>query len=106
MLRCLADSKVRGCPAPGNQTAQHHDKVARAWLKQRGIEVPGGLNYLEIDSAAGQEYLQARPVSRPGLAQGATCCRAHSGANLAEVSSHFQNHTPNTIYPKPFNLKP
>ena len=46
----------------GNQTAQYHDKVARAWLKQRGIEVPGGLNYLEIDSAAGQEYLQARLV--------------------------------------------
>ena len=53
---------------PGNQTAQHHDKVARAWLKQQNIEVPGGLNYLEIDSAAGQEYLQARflvPWSSP-----------------------------------------
>ena len=47
---------------PGNQTAQHHDKVARAWLKQQNIEVPGGLNYLEIDSAAGQEYLQVRFV--------------------------------------------
>ena len=46
----------------GNQTAQHHDKVARAWLKKQNIEVPGGLNYLEIDSAAGQEYLQARFV--------------------------------------------
>lgn len=39
-------------------TAQFHDKVARTWLKEHSIEVPGGLNYLKIDSKAGQEYLQ------------------------------------------------
>lgn len=42
----------------GNMTAQFHDKVARTWLKEHSIEVPGGLNYLKIDSKAGQEYLQ------------------------------------------------
>ena len=53
----------------GNQTAQHHDKVARAWLKNHGTEVPGGLNYLEIDSKAGREYLQVGLRPRPGAWQ-------------------------------------
>jgi RNA-splicing ligase RtcB len=42
----------------GNITAQNYDKIAQAQLTQQNIKVPGGLNYLEIDSKPGQEYLQ------------------------------------------------
>ncbi|DBA69704.1 TPA: hypothetical protein ACH3X2_012636 [Trebouxia sp. C0005] len=42
----------------GNITAQNYDKIAQAQLTQQNIKVPGGLNYLEIDSRPGQEYLQ------------------------------------------------
>lgn len=42
----------------GNITAQNYDKIAQAQLKQQNITVPGGLNYLEIDSEHGQQYLQ------------------------------------------------
>ncbi len=42
----------------GNITAQNYDKIAQAQLVQQNIKVPGGLNYLEIDSEHGQQYLQ------------------------------------------------
>ena len=42
----------------GNITAQNYDKIAQAQLTQQNIKVPGGLNYLVIDSKPGQEYLQ------------------------------------------------
>ena len=42
----------------GNITAQNYDKIAQTQLAQQNIKVPGGLNYLEIDSAPGQKYLQ------------------------------------------------
>lgn len=42
----------------GNITAQNYDKIAQTQLAQQNIKVPGGLNYLEIDSTPGQQYLQ------------------------------------------------
>lgn len=42
----------------GNITAQNYDKIAQGQLAEQGITVPGGLNYLKIDSTAGQQYLQ------------------------------------------------
>ena len=44
----------------GNVTAQYYDKIAQEQLAQQGIKVPGGLNYLQIDSEHGQGYLQVR----------------------------------------------
>lgn len=44
----------------GNVTAQYYDKIAQEQLAQQGIKVPGGLNYLEIESEHGQGYLQVR----------------------------------------------
>ena len=42
----------------GNVTAQYYDKIAQEQLAQQNIKVPGGLNYLEIESEHGQRYLQ------------------------------------------------
>ncbi|KAL3162503.1 hypothetical protein ABBQ32_010163 [Trebouxia sp. C0010 RCD-2024] len=42
----------------GNVTAQYYDKIAQEQLAQQNIKVPGGLNYLEIESEHGQAYLQ------------------------------------------------
>lgn len=42
----------------GNVTAQYYDRIAQEQLAQQRIKVPGGLNYLEINSGPGQEYLQ------------------------------------------------
>lgn len=42
----------------GNITAQNYDKIAQGQLAEQGIQVPGGLNYLRIDSTPGQQYLQ------------------------------------------------
>ncbi|EIE20289.1 UPF0027-domain-containing protein [Coccomyxa subellipsoidea C-169] len=42
----------------GNITATHYDKMAKEGLQQRGITTPHNLNYLEIDSEEGQQYLQ------------------------------------------------
>ena len=42
----------------GNITAQNYDKIAQKELTAEGIQVPGGLNYLKIDSQPGQDYLQ------------------------------------------------
>ena len=42
----------------GNIAAQNYDKIAQTQLAQQNIKVPGGLNYLEIDSTPGQQYLQ------------------------------------------------
>ena len=47
----------------GNITAQNYDKIAQAQLDKQGIKVPGGLNYLAIDSKPGQEYLQVSNAS-------------------------------------------
>ena len=44
----------------GNTTAQHYDKAAARDMKQRGIQGPSGLNYLELASQDGQAYLQVR----------------------------------------------
>ena len=41
----------------GNITAQLYDGKAAQELEQQGITVPGGLNYLEIDSTDGRAYL-------------------------------------------------
>lgn len=38
----------------GNQTAQHHDKIAQ----RRGHAGGDGLNYMRIDSPEGQDYLK------------------------------------------------
>ena len=38
----------------GNQTAQHHDRIA----SQKGYADKEGLNYMRIDSQEGQDYLQ------------------------------------------------
>lgn len=43
----------------GNQTAKRYDQIA----KERGFPDPGQLNYLEIDSQDGQNYLQARLIA-------------------------------------------
>lgn len=51
----------------GNITAQNYDKIAQAQLAAQGIQVPGGLNYLKIDSTPGQQYLQVLTCRR--------CCR-------------------------------
>ena len=42
----------------GNVTAQYYDKIAQEQLAQQDIKVPGGLNYLQIESEHGQGYLQ------------------------------------------------
>ena len=42
----------------GNVTAQYYDKIAQEQLARQNIKVPGGLNYLEIESEHGQAYLQ------------------------------------------------
>lgn len=42
----------------GNITAQNYDKIAQGQLAAQNIQVPGGLNYLKIDSTEGQQYLQ------------------------------------------------
>lgn len=42
----------------GNTSATHYDSIARDVLRKKGIQVPPGLNYLEIDSNEGQAYLQ------------------------------------------------
>jgi RNA-splicing ligase RtcB len=42
----------------GNITATHYDKLAKEELIQRGIQTPHNLNYLELESEEGQQYLQ------------------------------------------------
>eukprot|EP01025_Chloroclados_australasicus_P004522 TRINITY_DN1112_c0_g1_i1.p2 TRINITY_DN1112_c0_g1~~TRINITY_DN1112_c0_g1_i1.p2 ORF type:complete len:330 (-),score=37.71 TRINITY_DN1112_c0_g1_i1:411-1400(-) len=42
----------------GNITAELYNKKAQAILKKKGIQMPPGLNYMEIDSKEGREYLQ------------------------------------------------
>lgn len=44
----------------GNSTAQHYDRVANQQLTRQGLKAPGGLNYFQIDSEEGQQYLQVR----------------------------------------------
>ena len=43
----------------GNQTAQHHDRVAQ----KRGFAEKDGLNYMRIDSQEGQDYLKVNRTS-------------------------------------------
>lgn len=42
----------------GNTTAQYYDRVASELLARRGLTRYPGLNYLEIESEDGQQYLQ------------------------------------------------
>eukprot|EP00192_Tetraselmis_astigmatica_P005008 CAMPEP_0117648314 /NCGR_PEP_ID=MMETSP0804-20121206/330_1 /TAXON_ID=1074897 /ORGANISM="Tetraselmis astigmatica, Strain CCMP880" /LENGTH=434 /DNA_ID=CAMNT_0005453891 /DNA_START=273 /DNA_END=1578 /DNA_ORIENTATION=- len=43
----------------GNETARHHDAMAKLWMEQTGAEpVAGGFNYFTTDSQEGQAYLQ------------------------------------------------
>eukprot|EP01024_Parvocaulis_polyphysoides_P049321 TRINITY_DN4769_c0_g3_i2.p2 TRINITY_DN4769_c0_g3~~TRINITY_DN4769_c0_g3_i2.p2 ORF type:complete len:485 (-),score=37.53 TRINITY_DN4769_c0_g3_i2:315-1643(-) len=42
----------------GNITAELYDKKAQSILAKKGIKMPPGLNYMEINSKEGQEYLQ------------------------------------------------
>jgi tRNA-splicing ligase RtcB len=42
----------------GNTTAAHYDKLAAGELEKQGLKLRGGLNYFEVDSEEGQEYLQ------------------------------------------------
>ena len=46
----------------GNQTAQHHDKIAADWLGRSGISTPTGLNYMQIESNEGQAYLGVKYI--------------------------------------------
>lgn len=38
--------------------SQHHDEVAKDILRRRGVRAPPGLNYMEIDTREGQDYLK------------------------------------------------
>eukprot|EP01023_Acetabularia_acetabulum_P068500 TRINITY_DN9723_c0_g1_i13.p1 TRINITY_DN9723_c0_g1~~TRINITY_DN9723_c0_g1_i13.p1 ORF type:complete len:291 (-),score=48.62 TRINITY_DN9723_c0_g1_i13:1276-2148(-) len=42
----------------GNITAELYDKKAKSILDKMGLRMPPGLNYMEIDSKEGREYLQ------------------------------------------------
>ncbi|KAK9845266.1 hypothetical protein WJX81_001622 [Elliptochloris bilobata] len=77
----------------GNQTAQYHDKVARTWLKERGVEVPGGLNYLEIDSQAGKEYLQDMAWCQEYAMQNRLFMRRLMEGAVAEVTGAQPDHS-------------
>ena len=55
----------------GNITAQNYDKIAQGQLAAQNIQVPGGLNYLKIDSTEGQQYLQVPP--KLGATSHVTC---------------------------------
>lgn len=58
----------------GNTTAMRHNLAAAQQMKEKGLQIKGpggagGLYYLEIDSAKGQEYLQVSsglPVFQKG----------------------------------------
>lgn len=59
----------------GNVTAQYYDKIAQEQLAQQNIKVPGGLNYLEINSGHGQAYLQVSSlVNSSPRSEGLSAC--------------------------------
>ena len=79
----------------GNVTAQYYDKIAQEQLAQQGIKVPGGLNYLEIESEHGQGYLQVVNSicmqAQPHTSQQA-CRQVH--AQEAVCITHSRRHGP------------
>jgi RNA-splicing ligase RtcB len=58
---CACVTQCSGSRGIGNETVQHHDKIAADWLGRSGISTPTGLNYMQIESSEGQAYLTVNP---------------------------------------------